>query len=269
MTASFVVYVDESGDEGFKFGESGGSSKWFVLSAVITEKKTDLQTVKLVDKVREILGRKPDDHKPLHFRMLKHEHRIPLVDHIARADLKTISVCIHKPSIVESETFQQRNLLYYYAGRLLLERVSWYCRDHKTGHTEGDGSAEIVFSNRGGMEYEEFRAYMERLKKQSEDSGKFQRSIDWSVIKSDQITAYADKRMGLQLADAVATSFYYGLQLNPTGYNEDRYVRMLKPVVYNHNGDYDGYGIKIWPRDAEGLIKTESHLMWLKEVYNF
>ena len=34
MSASFVVYVDESGDEGFSFGQ--GSSDWFVLSAVIT-----------------------------------------------------------------------------------------------------------------------------------------------------------------------------------------------------------------------------------------
>ena len=34
MSASFVVYVDESGGEGFSFGQ--GSSDWFVLSAVIT-----------------------------------------------------------------------------------------------------------------------------------------------------------------------------------------------------------------------------------------
>ena len=36
MAASFVGYVDESGDEGFKF--TAGSSAWFVLSAVITRK---------------------------------------------------------------------------------------------------------------------------------------------------------------------------------------------------------------------------------------
>jgi hypothetical protein len=54
--ASFVVYVDESGDEGFAFKEPyTGSSHWFVLSAVVTHKCLDLETVKLVDEVRQHL----------------------------------------------------------------------------------------------------------------------------------------------------------------------------------------------------------------------
>ena len=55
MTPTFVVYIDESGDEGFSFGR--GSSEWFVLSGVITRKAHDLETVKLVDKVRARLGK--------------------------------------------------------------------------------------------------------------------------------------------------------------------------------------------------------------------
>ena len=36
MNSSFVVYVDESGDEGFVFnGDGSGSSRWFVLSAAV------------------------------------------------------------------------------------------------------------------------------------------------------------------------------------------------------------------------------------------
>lgn len=72
MASTFVVYIDESGDEGVKFAD--GSSEWFVLSAVITRRATDLETVKLVDDVRQALG-KPDK-KPLHFRDLRHEHRL-------------------------------------------------------------------------------------------------------------------------------------------------------------------------------------------------
>ncbi len=120
MVASFVVYIDESGDEGFQFDK--GSSKWFVLSAAITHKATDLATVKLVDTVRATLGRK--DNAPLHFRGLKHEHRLPFLHEIAQADLKTVSVFIHKPAIRNVELFQQRNRLYFYAVRLLLERIS-------------------------------------------------------------------------------------------------------------------------------------------------
>lgn len=54
MTATFVVYIDESGDEGFAFDR--GSSAWFVLLAVIVKKTEELATVKLVDTVAGISG---------------------------------------------------------------------------------------------------------------------------------------------------------------------------------------------------------------------
>lgn len=259
MTPSFVVYIDESGDEGFQFGK--GSSTWFILSAVITHKASDLQTVKLVDTVREILGRK--DREPLHFRGLKHEHRLPCLQQIAQANLKTVTIFVHKKSIRDVELFQQRNRLYFYASRLLLERVSWYCRDHKM---DGDGTAEIIFSNRSGMKYEEFRAYLNVLKSQT---AVFKVEVDWDVIKIDQITAFASKGMGLQIADAVASGFFFSTQLNHYGFIEDRYARMLKPVVYGHKGRYNGYGLKIWPHEHEPILKNESHLTWLQEVYGF
>lgn len=164
MPPSFVAYIDESGDEGFHFEK--GSFWWFVLSTVVTPKDADLETVKLIDSVRKSLER--NDLEPLHFRKLKHEQRLPFIYHIAQANLKTITVFIHKPSIMNVEVFQQRFRLYFYAARLLLERLSWYCRDHKTVHTSGDGSVEIVFSNKGGMKYDELRAYLNVLKTQSQ-----------------------------------------------------------------------------------------------------
>lgn len=54
MTSSFVAYVDELGDEGFKFlPNEQGSSCWFVLSALVIRKQSDLQVVRhphLMDK---------------------------------------------------------------------------------------------------------------------------------------------------------------------------------------------------------------------------
>lgn len=260
MSASYAVYIDESGDEGFQFDK--GSSRWFVLSAVVTRKSNDLETVKLVDTVRNLLGRK--DREPLHFRSLKQEHRLPFLHQIAQADLRTVTVFIHKLSIHNVELFQQRNRLYFYASRLLLERISWYCRDGRPDEPDGDGSAQIIFSNRGGMKYDEFRTYLAVLKSQT---GMFGVEIDWNVIKADQITAYAAKQMGLQIADAVASGFFFGVQTSQYGFTEDRYARMIKPVVYHRKGRYDGYGLKFWPRECEPMLKTESHLRWLQEIY--
>ena len=73
MTASFTVYIDESGDEGFVFhpGERG-SSRWLVLSAAVFRKNNDLDAVRLMREVREKLEKAPK--KALHFRELKHGH---------------------------------------------------------------------------------------------------------------------------------------------------------------------------------------------------
>jgi len=261
MNPTFVVYVDESGDEGFSFGR--GSSDWFVLSAVITREAKDLQVVKLVDKVRTQLG-KPDK-MPLHFRDLKHEQRLPFMAEIASADLRTASVLVHKPSLKEPEKFQERYRLYFYAVRYLFERVSWYCRDHKTPRDRGDGSAGMIFSNRSGMSYDEMKDYLGYLE---ENTGPFDVRIEWSVVKPSQIVAFSPgKRMGLQIADAVASSFFYAVQPTQHGFTEDRYARMLKPVVYHREGRYLGYGLKFWPREVDELLRAEEQVEWVRANY--
>ena len=255
---SFVVYVDESGDEGFSFAK--GSSSWFVISAVITHKATDLDTVKLVDDVRAQLGKPPK--KPLHFRDLKHEQRLPFIGKIAAAELRIISVLAHKPSILEPEKFRERFRLYFYSTRFLLERVSWYCRDHRAMVEGGDGAARILFSNRSGMAYAEMASYLELLR--SEQS-QLETSIDWSVIKPQDIGSYTPgKRMGPQIADAVASSGYYAVERSRHGYAEDRYMRMLSSVIYRHGGACLGYGLKFWPSDVLITLREDDRQKWLE-----
>lgn len=264
MACSFVVYIDESGDEGFVFnpGTSQGSSEWFVLSAIITRRESDLETVKLIDSVRSILGRK--DQNPLHFRHLKHEHRLPLVTAISQAQLWSVSVLIHKPSIRDVFNFKAKYRLYFYATRHLLERVSWLCHDQRR-EGEGDGSAEVIFSNRGGMSYDDLREYFNLLRLQAQTNGI---RIDWSVIDSTQIMAYPpDKRMGLQIADAVASSFYFAVQPTPYGFTEDRYVHILKPIVYQHQKNHLNYGVKYWPTEASDFIETTDMYAGLRTIF--
>jgi hypothetical protein len=65
MQASFRAYVDESGDEGFAFRTSPSlqaSSDWFVLAAFVTRRSMDLETVKIIDRVRQELQLYPRKH---------------------------------------------------------------------------------------------------------------------------------------------------------------------------------------------------------------
>ncbi|HVY23675.1 MAG TPA: DUF3800 domain-containing protein [Steroidobacteraceae bacterium] len=260
--ASFRAYIDESGDEGFVFKPDGtGSSRWLVLSAVIVRRENDLIVVKLMDEVRALLGRQP--RKELHFVKLNHAQRIPYARAIGKASLRTVSVMIHKPSVQEPETFQaHKHRLYRYASRLLLERVSWLCRDH---HIKGKGSglADIIFSNRGQMSYEELRGYLCKLRENSAGV-----NIDWNFIDPAAVSAVQHSQMaGLQIADAVASGIFAALNPNQFGDTESRYLTELLPTVYRHQGQLLGYGLKFWPGDITVLQKNNPQLATLVEGF--
>ena len=258
MAASFTAYIDESGDEGFVFlpGEKG-SSRWLVLSAVVFRKAKDLEAVRVMREVRTLLGKDPK--KALHFREMKHEHRVPYVRALATAPMRTVSVLIHKPSITEPEKFQNEAFrIYRYATRLLVERVSWLCRDTRKDN-EGDGSCELIFSNRSAMSYEDLRKYLRLLK----DKPGTDARIDWNAIRPQQVPAVNhDQLAGLQMADAVASSLFFAVNLTQYSEVEDRYFRMLRPTIYRHakTGEL-GYGLKFWPGSLEALTESMAHLV--------
>jgi hypothetical protein len=261
-TPSFRVYVDESGDEGFVFKSGGaGSSRWLVLSAVVTRREEDHTVVSLMDKVRTLLGRQP--RQQLHFAKLGHAQRTAYARTIGQARIRTVSVLIHKPSIRDPETFQaQKHQLYRYASRLLLERISWLCRDHRIKDC-GDGTANIIFSNRGQMSYDDLRAYLHKLKEMSAGG---EVNIDWSAINPKAVSAVQHMQMaGLQVADAVASSAYAAVNPNQFGDTEDRYMRAILPVCYRYQGHLLGYGLKFWPGDLASLQKENPQLAWLTE----
>jgi hypothetical protein len=73
------------------------------------------------------------------------------------------------------------------------------------------------------------------------------------------------KRVGLMIADAVAHSYWRALEKDRFGFTEDRYVSVLKPIVYRHGGETSGYGIKFWPRETLDLLDFAGLHKWVKE----
>ena len=252
MNPSFVVYIDESGDEGFVFnGDGSGSSRWFVLSAAVIRKEKDLEMVSCLKEVRAVLGKPPKT--PLHFVDLKHEQRVPYIRRVGELPIRTVNVLVYKPLIVEPEKFQNtKYLLYRYVTRMLLERVSWLCRDHRQADV-GDGFAEIIFSNRTNMSYEDIRKYLRQLLQQSADNPQ-QVQIDRTVIDPERISSVEHSKLaGLQVADAVASGFHFAVKVNRYGETESGYLPYLKKTVYRHQNTVLGYGIKVWPYDFATL----------------
>lgn len=226
MVASFHAYIDESGDEGFKFRKSSdeeASSDWFVLSAFVTRKTTDIETVKVVDRVRQEFRLHPRKH--IHWKDLKHPQKVRYAQIIATLQARIITVCVHKPSLLEPETFQDRYRLYFYAVRYLIERISWLARDrHNSVKWGGDGTVQLIFSNRQGMSYNEMRDYL-RLLEVQKHSGKDIR-IEFDRIPIDKmVTRTPGRYMGLQLADAAAGASFNAVERDKFGNTEPRYLK--------------------------------------------
>jgi len=242
MGCDFVAYIDEAGDEGFKFRDGGkGSSDWFVLSATVIRKSNDSKIVEAAREARRLLGK--EEKYVLHFRDLKHEQRVPLVRIISGLPVRTVNIMVHKPTIPNPEIYQQRaHMLYRYCTRLLVERISWLCRYNSN---DGKCKADLVFSNRSAMSYDELRTYLRHLQVQSaSDSGIH---IDWDSIDPARVQAVNhDKLAGLQLADAVASSAFFASNVSRYGEVEERYLQTLAKVVFKHRERTDGYGMKLW-----------------------
>ena len=256
MKPSFLAYIDESGDEGFVFNEDGsGSSRWFVLSAAVIRQVNDLQMVTCLKEVRAVLRKEPKT--PLHFVDLKHEQRVPYIRRVGELPMRTVTVLVYKPLIAEPEKFQNtKYLLYRYATRLLLERISWLCRDRRRAG-EGDGFTEVVFSNRSNMSYEDIRVYLRLLLKQAEANPE-QVQIDGTVIDPERIHSVEHSKLaGLQVADAVASGFHFAVKVNRYGETETSYLTHLTKTIYRHKGETMGYGLKVWPEDFE-TVKSKA-----------
>ena len=267
MSASFRAYIDESGDEGFSFRSTVGeqrSSDWFVLSALVTRMTTDIETVKLIDSIRREFLLHPKKH--VHWKKLKHPQKVRYTQMLASVQARILVVSVHKPSLLEPEKFRERYRLYFYAVRYLMERLSWLVRDsHNQARYGGDGTVDVLFSNRQGMSYEEMRNYLKLLDRQR-TAGQDIR-IDFSLVRIDRIRTLAPgKSMGLQLADGAAGAIFNAFERDRYCNTEPRYLNALMPLLYRNRGSVLGYGLKIVPKDAPVQLAGQESLVWLKRL---
>lgn len=244
--------------EGFTFHDDGtGSSRWFVLSAAVFRRSNEASSVvPALKAARATLNMEP--RKPFHFSDMRHEPRLVLLNGAAQLAFRTVTIISYKPDIRDIETYQANKcLLYRYLTRLLVERVSWLCRDCRKADGE-DERVELIFSDRASMSYTDIKTYIELLRRQSEADHRI--SIHWPSIDVAHLRAVAHAQLaGLQIADAVATSYLYGVRLSRYGIADPSYMRLLRRHPYRHRGVCFGYGVKFLSR-LDALQERMPHL---------
>jgi hypothetical protein len=255
MSHSFVAYIDESGDDGLSNfrepGAHGGASKWLVISACVWRQTFDLDAVSWRDEISRLMPEKK--RRDIHFANMGHPQRIAACQSLATRPVRAINVLSNKETI-PAGTYQEKNQLYFYLTRYLIERISWLCRDLRRRVPHGDGRVKITFSRRGGMSYPDFRAHLERLKAAQDQ----EINIYWPVIDIEGIDARDHStHAGLQLVDTVASAFASGVEQDKFGNCEARYAEILKPRVYERRGNCLSYGVKLVPRREEMELTSD------------
>lgn len=246
MAHSFIAYIDESGDEGLSGkwrepGRGGGSSHWLTIGATVWRLSRELDAVRWGTAILDQIPRQ-GKRKPLHFMELDHPQRIMAIKGICGKPLRITTVIANK-TVIPAGTYTERNQLYHYMCRYLIERISWLCRDYRPQVPEGDGRVKLVFSRKRTMNYQDFRDYVQHLHDMDEPT-----EIHWPVIDIEGIDAYDHgSRIGLQLADLAVSGITAALEPDFYGNVECRFARSLKPRIYARNGNYMSYGTKMVP----------------------
>lgn len=248
MDDIYNVYIDEAGDEGFKFDcrLGHGSSDFFVLSALIVVKNKDIHLAHIVNEIKTILNyQEKDMESPLHFCKLSHEKRKVCINKLINAKyFYSVTIVFNKKEL--GKMFERKQILYNYACKLLLERIIIFLETKNS-------KANLIFEHRRNTKYEELKNYINKTLKNKE-----------AYIKSVKTLTKAQSKC-LQLADIIASSTYKAFEPNQyDGDIEFSYITSLMPNIYTHNGKLLGYGLKIFPKNTP-LIEQEKY-EWLNKM---
>ena len=142
-----------------------------------------------------------------------------------------------------------------------MERITWFCRDNFSPLLhKGDGTIKLIFSKRKNMSFNDLKNYLSRLFYLSDYQDI---RINWNYLKANQIiTLGASQNMGLQVADAIASSAFNALNETDYGYTEDKYISILRPTMYSYKNKIWGYGFKVWP-EGKNNNSTSKIFQWL------
>lgn len=233
----YRVYVDEAGDRGMK----PASSDHFAVSAIIVADELDAHVRAELANLSQQVGRKPG--QVLHFRNLTHSQKVKATQDIAASSVAVITSVIICKRHLQGATSPGNTAyivhpdpMYLWALRLLLERVSWWIRDH------GGGSSIMTFAHIKNFQTHKLHSYRNALQMSST-------SIHWPSFDGHlfRIAGMATVQL-LQLADSTASALYAAIEPDQFGNVEDRYLKNIAPKLYRYGSSLvTAYGLKVFP----------------------
>ena len=223
-----TVYIDEAGDLGFLRG-----TKWFVLSAVIVNKRNEPKIRNRLNTIKTQLNL-----YTIHMREIKDfSRRAFVVREIGQEDFTYMSVLVDT-SKFDITKIPSSNIAYNYVCKYLLQRVSWFLES--TGQV-----GDIVLSARGTARDGELIQYIKNKLLPYPNN-----AINSTVFKKISAKAASSWDL-LQIADICATTMFWSYEINSFGFSIPCFSLALQDHLYRKNNSIKNYGIKFFTRDME------------------
>ncbi len=248
------TYIDEAGDR----GRSAGSTRHFLVAAVVVRDADDAQVRAEHAATTAALGRHPSH--ALHFRKLTHPQKVKACQDVASSSVAMVtSTIVVKPALSgglpstgAAAYITRPDPLYLYAVRLLLERVSWYIRDN------GGGSSVVTFAHLKRFKAAKLHEYRRALERSPT-------KIHWPAFAGHPFRVEQPKHVRLlQLADLAASAIFQGIEPNTYGNVELRYLTELRPKLYRRgSAPVTSYGLKVFPVSEGNAGGSLHHLRTL------
>lgn len=223
------IYIDESGDLGIQKG-----TRWFVLTGVVVDDEDETAIREILKSIRLKLNL-----NNIHFRKLHNfEQKMYVANEVSKGKFEYANVIIDTSKITLKLANNVQKLsfvIYNYASRYLIERLSWLLRDT-------DRYGDIVLSSRGTPRDKELIDYIETKLLPYKDNSIENRFLK---ITSKQASSWDM----LQLADICATSMLYQYEENGYGFVEPCFNYRLGKHLYTRNGKVMTYGLKYYTND--------------------
>lgn len=274
----YVLYIDEAGDDGLKRVrplDPIGASEWLVISGVLVRVNNEAATVDWIKEIRKEI--RATQGPALHFRKLSFSKKLRVCELLAEKPVICFAVCSNKKNMrgwknERAAVMGGKQWFYNFCVRFLIERVTDLCfRDcHKRyGQTR---YLRVVFSQRGGHEYGQTKAYWEHLKAQSASGSTY---LDKWVIRHEllrfNLVDYVPHTQvaGLQLADTVASAFYQACDVLDVK-NDPRPAKLLMPKMARSSGVVSDYGVVLQPTPPrKGKLTNQQKTIFKHYGYQF
>ncbi len=243
------------------------------MSAVVIRAEREHETLRWGGQIVNAL-RQPQI-QTLHFRKLRLDKQLILCSLIASLDIRVFTFISHKANMrgyrnLHAELAKVNKTAWFYAwsSRVLLESVTDFVGRRSKKDFGEKRLLKVEFASRGGVNIDDIRSYFRYIKAQAALGLSFNKMfpLDWDVLEPNEMFSHPNSmRIGLQLSDAVASSFYSAISLSQGRAPNAQCAIALSPRVgRDASGRQHMYGVKVMPRWKPDFLPESQ-----KEVFDF